>query len=65
MLIGRGDKRKKASFMADLRNSSVTLHIRYRVCGNAYPLQGIEIKNALAVAETAGRFDYHKLMELT
>jgi hypothetical protein len=24
-----------------------------------------EIKNALAVGETAGRFDYHKSMELT
>jgi len=43
----------------------VVLLIRCRVCGIAYPLQGIEIKNALAVGETAGRFDYHKSMELT
>ncbi|WP_336747873.1 hypothetical protein [Pantoea vagans] len=30
-----------------------------------YPLLGIEMKNALAVGETEGRFDYHKSMELT
>lgn len=64
-MIGRDDKREKASSMADLWNSLVMLLIRYRVCGRVYPSLGIEIKNALAVGETAGRFDYHKSMELT
>ncbi|VXB75068.1 hypothetical protein PANT111_170186 [Pantoea brenneri] len=33
--------------------------------GSQYSPQRAEIKNALAIGETAGRFDYHKSMELT
>lgn len=54
-------KNEKGRTEATFESSLVTLLIRDRGCRVFYPRERIEIKNALAVGETAGRFDYRKL----